>query len=211
MRRVLCFVYKLCDPGLSTRSHVTLYLAIFEIMKARFDIQPTLENKMLTLRPLKGEDLDDLYKVASDPLIWEQHPSKDRCRREVFELFFTEGLASGGAFAVIDKRAGQMIGSTRFHFVPEAENAIEIGWTFLAREYWGGPYNQAMKRLMMDYAFQFVDNVLFYIDENNLRSQRAVEKIGGNRITALVGVPLNTRSNAAVIYQITKKAWNEKS
>ena len=178
-------------------------------MKARFDLQPTLENKVLTLRPLREQDLDDLYKVASDPLIWEQHPSKDRCRRDVFELFFTEGLASGGAFAVIDKQSGQMIGSTRFHAVKEAENAIEIGWTFLAREYWGGRHNQAMKRLMMDYAFQFVDNVLFYIDENNLRSQRAVEKIGGNRITALVGVPLNTRSNAAVIYQITKKAWNE--
>jgi N-acetyltransferase len=185
------------------------YLPIFEIMIS-FDLQPTLEDEIVILRPLGEEDLEDLYLVASDPLIWEQHPSKDRCRRDVFELFFNDGIASGGAFGVIDKKTGQMIGSTRFHFVKEAENAIEIGWTFLARAFWGGHYNHAMKRLMMDYAFQFVDNILFYIDENNLRSQRAVEKIGGQRITALDGVRLEVRPNASVIYHITKEAWKEK-
>src|SRR6185436_18535359 len=154
-------------------------------MKTSFDLQPILKDEILILRPLEEGDFENMYKVASDPLIWEQHPSKDRCRRDVFELFFKDGMASGGAFAVIDKKAGRIIGSTRFHSVKEAENAIEIGWTFLAREYWGGHYNQAMKTLMLDYAFQFVDNVLFYIDEKNLRSQRAVEKIGGRRITQL--------------------------
>ena len=190
-------------PGLLR--HGTRYLAIFEIMS--FNLQPTLEHEILTLRPLRDEDLTDLYKVASDPLIWEQHPAKDRCRRDVFELFFKEGMASRGAFAVIDNHTGLMIGSTRFHSVREAESAIEIGWTFLAREYWGGRYNQVMKRLMLDYAFQFVDNVLFYIDENNLRSQRAVEKLGGKRTALLDGVPLEVRPNAAVIYHITKSSW----
>jgi len=179
-------------------------------MKAAFDLQPTLEDDVIILRPLKEEHLDGLYKVASDPLIWEQHPSNDRYLRDVFKLFFEEGLASRGAFAVIDKRSGQLIGSTRFHPVKEAEDAIEIGWTFLARDYWGGRYNKAMKRLMMDYAFQFVDNVLFYIAEENLRSQKAVEKISGKRITELNGVTLERRPNASAIYHITKKAWKEK-
>jgi RimJ/RimL family protein N-acetyltransferase len=186
------------------------YLAIFEIMKTSFYLQPTLEDEIVILRPLKEEDLDDLYMVASDPLIWEQHPSKDRCRRDVFELFFEDGMASGGAFVVIDKTTGQVIGSTRFHRIDEVENAIEIGWTFLARGYWGGRYNQAMKKLMMDYAFQFVDNILFYIDENNLRSQRAVKKIGGERIMSLAGVTLEVRPDASVIYLITKTNWKEK-
>lgn len=179
-------------------------------MKASFDLQPTLEDAIVILRPLKEDDLDDLYMVASDPLIWEQHPSKDRCRRDVFELFFKDGMSSGGAFAVIDKKTRQVIGSTRFHSINEVENAIEIGWTFLARGYWGGRHNQAMKKLMIDYAFQFVDNILFYIDENNLRSQKAVEKIGGERITALDGLNLEIRPNASAIYHISKEARKEK-
>lgn len=174
------------------------------MVKASFDLQPTLENDILILRPLREDDLENLYSVASDPSIWEQHPSKDRCRRDVFELFFKDGMASGGAFAVIDKKAGQIIGSTRFHRIKESDHAIEIGWTFLASKYWGGYYNRAMKKLMMDYAFQSVDSVLFYVDENNFRSQKAVEKIGGERIRALGGVPLEVRPGASVIYHVTK-------
>jgi len=134
-------------------------------MNTTFDLQPTLEDKIILLKPLKEEHFEDLYRVASDPLLWEQHPSKDRYRRDVFELFFKEGMASGGAFAVVDKETDQLIGSTRFHKVKEAENAIEIGWTFLDRKYWGGHFNKAMKKLMLDHAFQFVDNVLLYIGE----------------------------------------------
>ncbi len=175
-------------------------------MTTSFDLQPILEDEIVILRPLKEEDLDDLYKVASDPLIWEQHPAKDRCQRDVFELFFKDAMASGGAFAIIDKKTGQIIGSTRYHIIKEVVNAIEIGWTFLAREYWGGRYNRAMKRLMMDHSFRFVDNILFYIDENNLRSQKAVEKIGGKRITELNGVTLEVRPGAAAIYLVTKNS-----
>lgn len=179
--------------------------------KTIVDLQPTLEDEVILLRPLGQDDFENLYKVASDPLIWAQHPAKDRCERSVFELFFKDAIESGGAFAVIDKKTGEIIGSTRFHYVKESENAIEIGWTFLARKYWGGLYNGSMKRLMMDWAFQFVDHVLFYIDENNIRSQKAVEKIGGERITSLHGVVLEIRPNAAVIYKISKASWKNKS
>src|SRR5215471_703311 len=134
--------------------------------KTTFDLQPTLENDLLLLRPLTSEDFEDLHQVASDPLVWEQHPASDRCQRDVFELLFEDAMASGGAFAVIDKETGKIIGSTRFHRIEESENAIEIGWTFLARKYWGGHYNRSMKQLMIDWALQFVDNILFYIGEN---------------------------------------------
>jgi RimJ/RimL family protein N-acetyltransferase len=173
-----------------------------------FDLQPALENDLLILRPLREKDFENLYSVASDPLIWEQHPAKERSRRDGFELFFKEAIASGGAFAVIDKKTGEIIGSTRFHAVKETQNAIEIRWTFLARKYWGGYCNQSMKTLMMDYAFNLVENVIFCVNENNIRSQKAIEKIGGKRTGQVENQPLELRTNAAIAYIIQKNQRN---
>ena len=146
-----------------------------------FELQPTLAGRLLTLRPLRPGDFAALYAVAADPLIWEQHPARDRWREDVFGIFFAEALASGGALAAIDAGDGRMIGSSRFHGYDPRHRQVEIGWTFLARSHWGGVYNAEMKRLMLDHAFRFVDSVLFIVGPHNLRSQRAVEKIGGVR------------------------------
>jgi N-acetyltransferase len=175
---------------------------------SRFNLQPKLENDLLILRPLREEDFENLYKVASDPLIWEHHPAKDRYRKEVFEALFKDAIISAGAFAIIDKKTEQIIGSTRFHSIKETQNAIEIGWTFLSRQYWGGQYNKSMKCLMINYAFSFVGNILFFVDKNNIRSQKAVEKIGGERIIELEGQLLEVRPDASVMYNITKKKWD---
>jgi RimJ/RimL family protein N-acetyltransferase len=147
-----------------------------------FDSQPTLKGELIELRPLQPGDFDELYAVAADPLIWEQHPSKDRYQEGVFKDFFAEALASGGALLAIDNKDGQVIGSSRFNGYDEDKSEIEIGWTFLARSHWGGSYNREMKRLMLQHAFKFVSNVIFVIGPENFRSQRAVEKIGGVRI-----------------------------
>jgi len=96
----------------------------------------------------------------------------------VFKEFFKGAMESGGAFVVIDRRSKQVIGSTRFHGYDREKSEVEIGWTFLGRKYWGGRYNSDMKQLMLAHAFKFVENVVFYIGEKNLRSQRATEKIG---------------------------------
>lgn len=170
-----------------------------------FNLQPTLQNNLLMLRPLEEGDFESLYNVASDPLIWEQHPDKNRCQRDVFTLFFNEAIKSKGAFAVIDKKTSEVIGSTRYYSVRETSNAIEIGWTFLARQYWGGYYNTSMKKLMMDYAFNFVDNIVFHIHEHNFRSQKAVEKLGAERIVQLENQLLATRGSSTVIYKISKQ------
>jgi len=118
---------------------------------------------------------------ASDPLIWEQHPESDRYKEEVFKVFFREALESGGAFVVIDKQNQQIIGSTRYYGYDLEKSEIEIGWTFLTRKYWGGRYNREMKQLMLAHAFRFVENVVFFVGEKNLRSQKAMEKIGAIR------------------------------
>ncbi len=172
-----------------------------------FDLQPTLEDELIILLPLEENDFEALYAVASDPLIWEQHPALDRWQRDEFEVFFRGAIDSGGAFAVIDKKSGKMIGSSRFVKVKESEDAIEIGWTFLAREYWGGVYNLSMKRLMIDHALRFAGNILFFIGENNMRSRKAVEKLGGVLITELDGKSITAPSDARVIYCLSRGEW----
>jgi len=164
-----------------------------------FDLQPILKGELLALRPLRPEDFDELYAVASDPLIWEQHPANDRYKEEVFREFFRKALESGGALIAIDSKDGRVIGSSRFFGYNEAESEIEIGWTFLARSHWGGVYNGEMKQLMLRHAFQFVENVVFLVGPQNLRSQRALEKIGA----VCVGSRVNAEGVDSFVYQIT--------
>jgi RimJ/RimL family protein N-acetyltransferase len=165
-----------------------------------FDLQPTLTGTLVELRPLRADDFDGLYAVASDPLIWEQHPNNDRYKRSVFEQFFREAMESGGAFAVIERASGQIIGSSRYFGYDEQRREIEIGWSFLARPCWGGVYNRDMKQLMLRHAFHFVDSVLFRVGPGNRRSQRAMEKIGALRLPGLH----YARGHDAVVFQVTK-------
>lgn len=164
-----------------------------------FNFQPTLEGKLLSLRPLRPEDFQELYAVTSDPLIWEQHPNSDRHELEVFKEFFQGAIDSGGALVAIDSKDGRIIGSSRFHEYHEQESEIEIGWTFLARSHWGGAYNGEMKQLMMHHAFKFVESLVFVIGPENFRSRKAVEKIGGVYAGTRV-----VRGHKRVVYRITK-------
>jgi RimJ/RimL family protein N-acetyltransferase len=132
----------------------------------------------VTLRPLLASDHDALYAVAADPLIWEQHPDRTQHQPTGFQRFFQEALASGGALIASETNTEQVIGSSRFHAYDPDRDEVEIGWTFLARAYWGGRYNGEMKQLMLRHAFRFVHRVVFLVDPANVRSQRAVEKIG---------------------------------
>ena len=170
-----------------------------ERSRMSFELQPILQGKLLRLRPLRPDDWDELYAVASDPLIWEQHPVNDRYKEDVFRGFFQEALESGGAFVVVDAKDGQVIGSSRFHGYDEEKSEIEIGWTFLARSHWGGVYNREMKDLMLRHAFRFVKSVIFLIGPRNWRSQKAVEKIGAIR----VGSRTDENGRESLVFQIT--------
>lgn len=165
-----------------------------------FDLQPTLHGALLTLRPLRAEDFPALYAVAADPLIWEQHPEPDRHTEAKFTAFFREALASGGALLAIDAGTRKVIGSSRFHGYNSEKREVEVGWTFLARSYWGGRYNGEMKALMLRHAFRFVDTVVFLIGPHNVRSQRAVEKIGAVRD----GSRLDAHGRHSLVYRITR-------
>lgn len=168
----------------------------------RFDKQPILQGKLIELRPLRDEDFASLYAAADDPLVWEQHPVKNRHQEAGFREFFTDAMASGGALVAIDAETQQVIGSSRFHGAEE--NEIEIGWTFLARSHWGGAYNRELKQLMMRHAFRFVDSVVLYVSPENLRSQRAVEKIGGV-------LEVTPDAEGRLVYRITASDFAQKS
>lgn len=165
-----------------------------------FDLQPTLTGDLIELRPLREDDFDALFAVASDPLIWEQHPEPDRCTAPVFRRFFRGAIESGGAFLVLDRRDGRVIGSSRFAEYDAANSEIEIGWTFLARSHWGGDYNGEMKRLMLAHALRFVQRVVFRVGPDNRRSRRALEKIGAR----YVELEHHPQRGESAIYEMTR-------
>lgn len=167
-----------------------------------FDPQPTLHGPHLTVRPLRAGDFDALYTVARDPLVWAQHPEPDRHRRDVFQRFFDDALASGGALTVLDGD-GTVIGSSRFHGYDEPGGELEIGWTFLARSHWGGATNRELKELMLAHAFASAERVVFVVGPRNLRSQRALEKLGARR----AGTRPTASGEAHVVFELRREGW----
>src|SRR4051812_25506534 len=147
-----------------------------------FNIQPVLENEKTILYPLQPSDFDELYAIASDPKIWEQHPNKDRWKKDVFLTFFEGAIRSKGAFKIADKATGNIAGSTRFYDYNEQENSILIGYTFYATRYWGTGVNHTVKAMMLQYIFQFVSTVYFHIGADNVRSQIAITRLGAKKL-----------------------------
>jgi len=172
------------------------------------ELQPTLENDIVKLVPLTEEDFEILYQVASDPLIWEQHPDRYRYKRDVFEKFFKSAMESHGAFLILDQNSDEVIGGSRYYDFDEEKKSIAIGYTFLARKCWGTIYNKAMKTLMLDHAFKFVDTVIFHIGAKNIRSQRAIEKLGAKKIGEEKGNSSDDNNLVSFIYTMNKKVWN---
>jgi RimJ/RimL family protein N-acetyltransferase len=166
------------------------------------DLQPTLQGETLTLRPVREEDWDGLFRAASDPKIWEVHPAKDRYTEPVFRAFFADALKCGSALCIVDTARDEIVGSSRYYGFDPASGEVEIGWTFIARPYWGGRANRELKRLMLDHAFTFAETVLFWVGETNVRSRRAMEKIGGVLRPGIFNRSLSPVPH--VIFEITK-------
>lgn len=170
-----------------------------------FQLQPLLKNELVRIQPLTKHDFEALYKVASDPLLWEQHPNKDRYKREVFENFFKGALESGGAFLVFDAKTGDLIGSSRFYGYDEKDRTVSIGYTFIARSRWGKGLNSALKALMMEHAFKYVDKVIFHIGAVNKRSQVAIERLGAKKTGEEEMEYYGEEMKLNFIYEIEKK------
>ncbi|GAB3457896.1 GNAT family N-acetyltransferase [Kineococcus endophyticus] len=165
-----------------------------------FDRQPVLASDLVLLRPLRADDAEPLRRIAADPLLWEQHPAKDRTEEPGFRAWFEEALASGGALVAEDRADGKVFGTSRY--VLRGLDAVEIGWTFLARSRWGGRWNGEVKRLMLDHAFALLPSVVFTVHADNVRSQRAVERLGAHR----TGTHVDGQGLHQVTYRLDREA-----
>ena len=172
-----------------------------------FDLQPMLENTLVRLRPLEPGDFEDLFAVASDPLIWEQHPSRERYRRDVFINYFQGAIESKGASRVIDAATGELFGCSRFYDHDPTASQVSIGYTFIARSHWARGYNRALKHLMLDHAFQQVERVTFQVGSSNWRSRRAMEKLGAAYVGEESVAYFGENASPNVVYRIDRLEW----
>lgn len=172
-----------------------------------FNTQPILENDKVILSPLQEKDFEDLYSVSSDEEIWKQHPNKDRWKKDIFRNFFDGAIQSGGAFKIIDKESKEIAGSTRIYDFDETDESILIGYTFFATKFWGKGYNLLVKKLLLDYLFQFVSRVYFHIGATNFRSQKSISKLGAMKTGEKEIAYFGEQSKLNFIYCITKEDW----
>jgi RimJ/RimL family protein N-acetyltransferase len=171
-----------------------------------FDLQPTfLHDDLIKLVPLQESDFDRLFKVASDPSVWEQHPNPNRYKLEDFTTYFRGAIESKGAFIILDANTDEAVGCSRYYDYYENENSVLIGYTFIGTKFWGNGYNKALKKLMLEYAFQFVDKVYFHIGALNIRSQKAIEKIGAIKVDEFEVEYYGETSKLNFVYLINKK------
>jgi RimJ/RimL family protein N-acetyltransferase len=172
-----------------------------------FDLQPTLKNEIVKVEPLAPNDFEALFKVASDPLIWEQHPQPDRYKKEVFQNYFDGAIESKGALLIRKTESNEIIGATRFYDYDENSRSILIGYTFFAKAYWGSIYNKAVKGLMLDHAFKNVEAVYFHIGANNIRSQTSIQRLGAIKVEEKLVAYHGEGTNMNFVYMIEKARW----
>lgn len=172
-----------------------------------FSVQTPLENDKVRLIPLQESDFEALYALASDPKVWEQHPNKDRWKKEVFRTFFDGAMLSKGAYKIVDKATGEIAGCTRFYDYNDQDNSILIGYTFYAVNFWGTGLNPSVKKLMMTYAFQYVDVIYFHIGATNYRSQIAISRLGAMKVSEENIAYHGEMPKLNFIYQVRKQDW----
>lgn len=175
------------------------------------DFQPLLQNNLVIAQPLLETDFEKLYNAASDPMIWEQHPNKNRYQQKEFENYFKGAIASGGAFLVKDAQTDEVIGSSRYSDYNAETNTVSIGYTFFIRSHWGKGYNYALKQLMLDHIFQFVDTVTFYIGAINKRSQISIKRFGAVKTGEVEMAYYGELAKLDYVYAITKEQWLKQS
>jgi len=144
-----------------------------------------LENESVRLEPLTLENYHNLYEVAGEKDLVQFSPSYIETPKELKNYVETaiEDLKNKTAipFIIFDKRVKKYAGCTRYMNINYTNKVLEIGSTWIGKDFQGTGLNPSMKRLMLDHAFDVMgyEKVEFRIDERNIRSRKAVEKLGG--------------------------------
>ncbi len=171
-------------------------------MNPTFEFQPTLKGELVTMRPYSDLDWAALLSVASDTLIWEQHPIHRNWSEAVFRKSIEDALGEHGSLVATETATGRIIGHSRYSTRYVQSGELEIGWSFLARRYWGGRWNREMKRLMIAHALADWPMAVFRIGEHNLRSRLALERLGGRLLERDYEVWFEGQSLRHVLYAI---------
>lgn len=171
---------------------------------SKLDLQPTLIGTLITLKPVQNDHWEGMFNAASNPNTWAGHVKRDRYEKEIFRTYFNSALSSASAFSIFDNATGKIIGTSRYHEYKSDIGEIEIGWTFIDCEYWGGKYNAELKRLMLQHIFSFLDVVVFWVARDNLRSCAAMQKIGGKLRDGEFSKTDNGQSFPYVVFEIQK-------
>jgi len=145
----------------------------------------TLENNRVKLLPLTLKNYEVLTQIAQEKDLVYYSPSTistpEHLRDYVGTAINLQKNNQALPFLIFDKEKQTYAGSTRFGLINEKNRVLHIGWTWLGHQFQGTGLNKNIKFLMLQYAFEAInfDKVEFRIDERNIKSRRAVEKIGG--------------------------------
>ncbi|MBL7813742.1 MAG: GNAT family N-acetyltransferase [Saprospiraceae bacterium] len=175
----------------------------------------SLEGHLIRLEILEPRHLYVMEAIASNPLIWQNLPIEG-WRNDVFWRWAYDSLecqkkGQAFVFVVIDQHSGKIVGTTRYQDMDCQHNKTDIGWTWYDPSVWGKGYNFEAKKLMLTHAFEVwkVGRVGFKVDERNMRSQRALEKIGA-RCEGLIRKHMirpDGSSRNSLLYGLTDEDW----
>jgi RimJ/RimL family protein N-acetyltransferase len=175
----------------------------------------TLEGRHVRLEPLRREHLAGLAEVGLDPELWRWIPTAVRTREEMAAYIDTaiQEQERGGSlpFALLEKTSGRAIGSTRYGNIERTHHRVEIGWTWVARDWQRTAVNTEAKYLLLKHAFESLGcmRVELKTDSLNERSRAAILHIGAreegifrNHMIAESG-----RVRHSVYYSIIDSEW----
>src|SRR5579883_2488715 len=181
------------------------------------NVQPvTLTGAVVRLEPLSQDYADELYQVCQDPEIWRYKPLDASRSPEAFRAMIATALAAPEPgqqlpFVILDRNTGNAIGSTRYLNIMPTDYGLEIGWTWLMRSVWRTGVNTECKYLLLRHAFETLGAIRVQLktDSRNLRSQRAIERIGGVREGVLRNHMIlpDGYYRDSVYYSIIEREW----
>jgi RimJ/RimL family protein N-acetyltransferase len=182
-----------------------------EILKSKIQ----LENDKVLLLPFENPRNQELKEIIFEKEIWEFMGMNMKNEKE-FEKYLTNTIEDKKnricyPFLIIDKKSNRVVGSTRYGYLNIASQKCEIGWTWYGTEFQGTGLNKACKHELLKFGFEKIGfrRIQFSADQENLRSQRAIEKLGAKKEGIFKNnyIAPNGESRNDVYFSIIKEDW----
>jgi len=180
-----------------------------------FDVK--LQNDKILLRPTVKEDIDGFEGLTTDKSMWifftNDLSDKFELESWVSDALIQKENKTRLPFTIIDKKTNNLIGTTSFGNISYRDKRIEIGWTWLGKNYWGKGVNDDVKFLMIRYCFEYQDfvRVEFKTDVLNIPARKALTRLNMTEEGILRSHTLmtNNRRRDTIYYSVLKSEWPE--